>query len=58
MQNKTQRSAKKAKVGNKEAMREITDGEKVNTQLEDGIPERKQGALTIMNLTVFVNTTL
>ncbi len=42
LKNKIQRLSKKAKIGNKDAFREVADCEKVKVQLENGIPARKQ----------------
>ncbi|MFH0941479.1 MAG: redox-regulated ATPase YchF [Chloroflexota bacterium] len=43
LQNKIDRLAKKVKAGEKDAVREAADGEKVNKGLEQGIPARRQG---------------
>jgi hypothetical protein len=43
LQNKIKRLSKKTKVGDKQAVREAADCEKVKAGLDDGIPARKQG---------------
>jgi GTP-binding protein YchF len=42
LRNKINRLSKKAKASDKEATREVTDCEKVNTGLNEGVPARKQ----------------
>ena len=43
LQNKTERLSKKVRSGDKDAIRQVADCEKVKTALEQGIPVRRQG---------------